>query len=239
MDRVLEPELMDSERDALEYNRMDHSAVNEQFIDDVLQFLSHCNKRLRQGDDPGFDELEDHVDVIASIIDFGTGTAQIPIALCKRCTEVRVMAIDMATSMLDLAIRNVDVAGFRHQIQLAQIDAKDTGLDDEMFDGLISNSIIHHIPKPAIVIEEMLRITREGGVIFVRDLMRPESETRLNELVSIYAGRESDYSKRLFKESLRASLSIEEVRDIVSNVGYNTDDVVETSDRHWTWTTVR
>lgn len=238
MDRILEPEIMDSERDALEYNRMDHRAVNQQFVDDALDFLFQQGKRLRQSDDPDFDDLENHTDVVASLIDFGTGTAQIPVELCRRCSHIRVMAIDMATSMLDLAIRNVDIAGFRDQIQLSQIDAKDTGLEDGMFDGLISNSIIHHIPNPKTVVEEMLRITREDGILFVRDLMRPESETSIDMLVDTYAGSESEYSKRLFKESLHASLSIDEIRDTVSAAGHNADHVNESSDRHWTWATV-
>lgn len=237
--RTLEPEVMDSEQDALEYNRMDHSAVNVNFVDEFLQFLTNSNLRLRAAEDPAFDELENNPKVIASLLDVGTGTALIPIELCKRSPEIRVMAIDLAVSMLDLATLNVDVAGFRNQIQLAQVDAKDSGLDDAMFDAVISNSIIHHIPDPATTVEEMIRTTREGGAIFVRDLMRPDSAAAVDSLVELYAGTESDYSRRLFGESLHASLSLEEMRELVSSFHGDPDSVVATSDRHWTWATVR
>jgi len=33
LDRTLEPEVMDSDQDAVEYNRMDNRAVNETFVE--------------------------------------------------------------------------------------------------------------------------------------------------------------------------------------------------------------
>ncbi len=237
--RTLGPEVIDSEQDVLEYNRMNHSAVNVRFVDELLQHLKSSDLRLRVAEDPSFEELDDCPEVIASLLDVGTGTARIPIELCKRSPEVRVMAIDLAVGMLDLAMRNVDIAGMRNQIQLAQIDAKDSGLEDEMFDAVISNSIIHHIPEPAEAVEEIIRMTRVGGVIFVRDLMRPESAEKVDSLVDLYAAEETDYSRSLFGDSLHASLSLEEIRELVSRFDIDPASVTATSDRHWTWATVQ
>lgn len=239
LERTLEPEVMDSVQDALEYNRMDHSLVNAVFVDDLLAFLNENEKRLRCAEDPPFDDLEESTEIVGSLLDLGTGTALLPIELCKRNPEVRIMAVDMAVSMLDIAVQNVDLASFRPQIQLAQIDAKDTGYETGMFDAVISNSIIHHIPEPAVVIEEMLRTTREDGVIFVRDLMRPASAEEVTSLVETYAGEESDYCRRLFGESLHASLSLDEMRELVSSFDVCPETVSATSDRHWTWAMVR
>jgi len=236
--RTLEPEVMDSAQDALEYNRMDHRAVNVKFVDELLLFIADHDKRLRTASDPLFDELEDQ-DVVGSLLDVGTGTALIPIELCKRNPEVRVMGIDLAASMLDLAIQNIDIAGFRNQIQLAQIDAKDSGYEDEMFDAVISNSIIHHIPDPATTVSEAIRTTRDGGVIFFRDLMRPDSASEVDSLVETYAGKESEYSRRLFGESLHASLTLNEMQSLVEQFGGSADSVTATSDRHWTWAMIR
>ena len=200
--------------------------------------MTDHDKRLRVDSDPLFDDLED-ADVIGSLLDVGTGTALIPIELCKRNPEVRVMGIDLAASMLDLAIQNIDIAGLRNQIQLAQIDAKDSGFEDAMFDAVISNSIIHHIPDPVTTVSEAIRTTREGGVIFFRDLMRPNSAAEVDSLVESHAADESEYSRRLFGESLHASLTLEEIRGLVEEYGGSPDSVVATSDRHWTWATIR
>ncbi len=238
MDRILEPEVMDTVDDARECNAMDHMAVNKEFVAHLAAFLEQAGKRYRTHDDPEFDKMEDP-DVVSGLLDVGTGTALIPIQLCKQQAGLRVMAIDMAVSMLELAIRNVDVACLRNEIQLIQVDAKDTGFEDEMFDAVISNSIIHHIPQPALVVAEMVRITRPGGVIFVRDLMRPESSAEVDHIVSTYAGEETEYSRRLFRDSLFASLTVDEMREFVAAAGCNADQVIATSDRHWTWATVR
>ena len=238
LERTLEPEVMDTAQDAREYNRMDHSAVNVKFVDELLSFLADQGKRLRIQSDPLFDDLEDQ-DVIGSLLDVGTGTALIPIELCKRNPEVRVMAIDLAASMLDLAIQNIDIAGLREQVQLGQVDAKDSGYEDGMFDAAISNSIIHHIPEPARTVSEMIRTTRDGGVIFVRDLMRPGCSEEVDSLVRTYAGDESEYSRRLFGESLHASLTLDEMKQLVEQFGVSPETVTATSDRHWTWATVR
>lgn len=238
MERILEPEVMDTTEDAREYNAMDHNAVNEKFYLDLAALVHDSGKRFRTEADPGFDDIED-TNLIGSLLDVGTGTALIPIELCNHQPGVRVMAIDLAASMLDLAITNIDIAGMRSQIQLAQIDAKDSGLEDDMFDAVISNSIVHHIPNPASTFNEMARVTRPGGVIFVRDLMRPESETEVDHIVETYAGEETEYSRRLFRDSLCASLTVEEVQQFVADAGCDPQHVRATSDRHWTWATVR
>jgi ubiquinone/menaquinone biosynthesis C-methylase UbiE len=238
LQRTLEPEVMDSEEDAREYNRMDHSEVNARFVDQLLDFMSANGKRMRTDDDPLVEDNDDP-DVVAGVLDVGTGTALIPIELCRRSDSIRVMAIDLAVSMLELAIRNIDIAGMRNQIQLDQVDAKDSGFEDGMFDAVISNSIIHHIPEPHLTVGEMIRTTRKGGVIFVRDLMRPESSEIVDSLVETYAGQESDYSKRLFGESLHASLSLQEMKELVASFDCDPESVTATSDRHWTWAMIR
>jgi 2-polyprenyl-3-methyl-5-hydroxy-6-metoxy-1,4-benzoquinol methylase len=235
--RKLEPEVMDSETDAREYNSMDHSAVNRVFVDDLFcfaqrQFQEHG--ALGQGQLPE-DEETISVFPLGDVLDVGTGTAQIPVALCKRHPYCRVMAMDLAASMLNLAVYNVEVAGLRQRIQLTQADAKQMLFSDELFDIVISNSILHHLADPSVCMREMLRVARPEGLLFIRDLMRPEDPQTLDHLVEQYAGAESDHSKRLFADSLHAALSLEEMQTLVSDLGYSPDTVTATSDRHWTW----
>jgi hypothetical protein len=65
--RTLEPEVMDTEREASEYDAMDHSGVNDLFVSD---FLAVCPP----------DALDDG----GQILDLGTGTALIPIEFCRQ-----------------------------------------------------------------------------------------------------------------------------------------------------------
>ncbi|HCA50635.1 MAG: ubiquinone biosynthesis protein UbiE [Rhodopirellula sp.] len=217
LERVLEPEVMDTYEEARDYDSMDHQAVNKLFVDDLLAVGNIGN----------------------DILDVGTGTAQIPVELCRQSEDCRIIAIDMAVHMLDLARFNIEVDGFTQRIFLQQIDAKDMLFESEMFDCVMSNSIIHHIPEPLAVLAESIRVTRPGGLLFFRDLLRPESGEEVAHLVSTYAGDENEHQRQMFDDSLRAALSLSEVRAMVSSLGFEAETVQATSDRHWTWIAIK
>ena len=225
--RVLEPEVMDSEKEAQEYNDMDHSVVNQHFVEELFKFA--------RDQTPAAADAE--VD-FGDVLDLGTGTALIPVELCRQDHDCRVMAVDLAVSMLELARYNVEAAGMIERITLAQVDAKRMGYDRGAFDLVMSNSIIHHIPDPVVCLQEMVRVTAEDGLLFIRDLMRPQDAETLEALVLTYTGKESEYSQQLFRDSLHAALSLDEIRDLVASLGFDPNSVQATSDRHWTWAAV-
>lgn len=214
--RTLEVEVMDTPEEARDYDEMDHAEVNRRFVDDLLAAAGQTDGQL--GD----------------VLDLGTGTAQIPIELCQRLDDCRVMAVDAAVHMLDLARLNVEIAGLITRIQLDKVDAKALPYDDGAFAVVMSNSIVHHISEPVHVLREAVRVLEPGGLLFVRDLLRPESEERLNELVQTYAGDESDHARQMFCDSLHAALNLDEIRQLAEQIGFPPDCVNQTSDRHWT-----
>ena len=67
IERVLEPEVMDTPDEAIAYDEMDHSYVNRLFVDDYLS-----------GVPEGVNDL----------LDLGTGTARIPIEMCRRIDDI-------------------------------------------------------------------------------------------------------------------------------------------------------
>jgi ubiquinone/menaquinone biosynthesis C-methylase UbiE len=173
------------------------------------------------------------------ILDLGTGTALIPIELCRRFEHCRVMAADAAVNMLELARYNVEIAGLTQRIELAQVDAKQLPFHETLFDVVMSNSIVHHIPEPIHVLREAVRVTRPGGLLFFRDLVRPDSEEQLSQLVATYTAGANEHQQRMFAESLQAALSLDEIRGLVASLGFGPETVQQTSDRHWTWTALK
>ena len=215
--RVLEPEVMDSLDEARDYDSMDHSRVNETFVDD-------------------FFALEHFPD---EVLDVGVGTARIPIDLCKRRKEIRVVGIDLAASMLQIAEMNVELANLRERILLDRQDAKRLTFDNHRFDAVISNSIVHHIPEPLQVLTESIRVLKPGGLLFFRDLLRPTNNLLVEQIVKTYAADEDEHARQMFEASLRAALSLEEILDFVTSLGFAAETVRATSDRHWTWSARR
>jgi ubiquinone/menaquinone biosynthesis C-methylase UbiE len=211
--RVLEPEVMDTPEEAHDYDAMDHSAVNRVFVEDF--------RELWDGRNP--------------ILDLGTGTAQIPIELCRQSAMARVVAIDLAEHMLAVGRENVRRAALAERIQLQRVDAKGVPFGDASFGAVISNSIVHHIPQPAGVLSEVVRVTAAGGLLFVRDLLRPADETTLRRLVATYAGDANQHQQQMLADSLHAALTLEEIRGLVAALGFDPATVRQTTDRHWTW----
>jgi ubiquinone/menaquinone biosynthesis C-methylase UbiE len=210
---------MDTAAEALDYDAMDHATVNATFVADLLAEYPEAALSTDEGLD---------------VLDIGTGTAQIPIALCRLCPDVRVVAIDLAAAMLHLGRTNVEVAGLTSQIRLDRIDAKQLPYSDCQFQLVISNSIVHHIPSPHDAMAEAVRVLAPGGLIFVRDLLRPVDDATVNHLVATYAAGANDHQRQLFDQSLRAALNLDEARALAESIGLAPNCVTQTSDRHWT-----
>jgi ubiquinone/menaquinone biosynthesis C-methylase UbiE len=215
--RVLEPEVMDSAEEARDYDAMDHAAVNAIFVSDFRAAW----------------------DGVSPVLDVGTGTAQIPIEFCRAVPAVRVVGVDAAESMLGVGRDNLARAGLVGRVELKLADAKALPFADGSFAAVMSNSIVHHIPDPGAVLAEMVRVLRPGGLVFVRDLLRPADEPALATLVNLYAAGANDHQRRLFADSLRAALTLAEIRDLVARLGHDPAAVRQTSDRHWTWSAVK
>lgn len=216
--RVLEVEVMDTPEEAVDYDAMDHSGVNRVFVADFLATFSVTD---------------------SEILDVGTGTAQIPIELCRQQPCAHVVAVDLAENMLRLARENVARAGLAGNIRVQRTDAKGFPFADSAFAAVISNSIVHHIPEPFRVLAEMVRVVKPGGAIFVRDLLRPADDATVRHLVQTYAGDANCHQQQMFDDSLRAALTLAEVRELIAKLNMNPLEVRPTTDRHWTWSTRR
>lgn len=217
--RVLEPEVMDTVKEAVDYDSMDHSTVNKQFVSDLLELVTTS---IPSG-------TNHHV------LDLGTGTALIPIELQQRTgTFETVFACDLSTEMLRVARTHLRDSPLEDSILPVFCDAKRLPMADQSCRIVMSNSIVHHIPEPLTVFKEMRRVISEGGFLFVRDLMRPESGETIEQIVQTYAGEENEHQQKMFRESLHAALTVDEVRELLRQSDFPPDWVQASSDRHWT-----
>ena len=212
MERILEPEVMDTEAEALEYDSMDFLAVNTVFAQQAVELGSR----------------------IAQVLDLGTGTARIPILIAQARPEWQVVAIDLAESMLAIAGENVVRAKLENQIQLQLMDAKQLPYPSSSFDGVISNSLIHHLPDPLPFFRELKRVLKPQGFILLRDLLRPSSPAIADAMVTEIGTEYSPHQTQLFRDSLGAAFTLAEIQSFVETVGLSDVKVYQSSERHWT-----
>jgi ubiquinone/menaquinone biosynthesis C-methylase UbiE len=209
LERVLEPEVMDTTEDADGYNAMDHSASSEAFVSRLIELGAE-----------GY------------ALDIGTGPGTIPVLACERIPGLRVMAVDMSPKMLAHAKRLADSSGNANRIEFQIADAKGLPFEDESFDVVFSNTILHHIPDPTHMLIEVGRMLRPGGTLLIRDLYRPNTKDELEALVAKHAADDTPYNRELFRASLYAALSVEELAMLAEAAFLEEAEIVIDTDRH-------
>ncbi|MEM9644091.1 MAG: class I SAM-dependent methyltransferase, partial [Planctomycetota bacterium] len=228
--RVLEPEIGSGDEDAWAYHEMDHAGVNQAFVDALFEGGS----------------------VGPRVIDLGCGTAAISILVAQRferladtmpnADECKVMGLDLDIAMLEIARRQIEIEGVTDRVSLQHSDLRSISEFESGFaDTVVSNTVLHHLPDPDSLIVSAIHLmggsTGEGGAagrVFVRDLVRPGSLAEVNALVDLYGADETESAKSLLHQSLRAALTLDEIREIVVGLGIPAAHVQMSSDRHWT-----
>ncbi len=213
MQRVLEPEVMDDREQAIAYARADFSAVNQGFVDRFRTTFPACTS--------------------GRVADLGCGPADIPIRLLQALPTVHVTAVDASAAMLAPARHAIAVAGLRDRIGLVQARLPDLPLRTGVFDAIVSNSLLHHLPDPSVFWREVRRLGHSGTAILVMDLFRPDSVAQAQALVNNAAATEPAVLRRDFLHSLLAAFRPAEVAAQLhaAGLGHLAPQIV--SERHW------
>ena len=209
MERVLEPEVMDTAEEADGYDEMDHSVPNAAFVERLAELGAH-----------------------GRVLDIGTGPGHLPLMLCERLADVQVIGVDLAEHMLRHAERHRAASRYKDRVEFRLADAKGLPFEDAAFDTVYSNTILHHIPDPRPFLGEALRVLKPGGVLLIRDLFRPDCPERALELVHEHAANETPYQQELFRASLCAAFTPDELAAVRDEVGIQNAEIVIDSDRH-------
>jgi ubiquinone/menaquinone biosynthesis C-methylase UbiE len=222
--RVPEPELMDSATEADDYDRMNFAEVHGRFVQDARAFLGASR----------------------AVLDVGTGTGSIPLAYAVDHLPERFVALDAAPAMLARAELNRRAHPSGARVVFVLGNATALPFLDGVFDGLFSNSLVHHLPNPVPFFSEIARVLPSGGRAFVRDLARPATEAMLHAQTDAHASIPADAvgedrarferQRALFHASLHAAFTVDEVAVMATEAGLRNATVALTSDRHWTLT---
>jgi 2-polyprenyl-3-methyl-5-hydroxy-6-metoxy-1,4-benzoquinol methylase len=211
--REPEPEPMDLPREARAYAEADFAEVNSAFVERLLELLA------------------DRRDV--SLIDLGTGPADIPVRIARLRPDWQITAVDVSEAMLDIARTAIALAEVGSQVQLVRADAKDpSSLPAGPFDAVISNSILHHLPDPVAFWQRVGELAAPDAWIFHRDLYRPDSAAAARAIVAAHAGEESELLRQEFHRSLLSAWTPQEIRGQLEAAGLAVLSVETINDRH-------
>jgi ubiquinone/menaquinone biosynthesis C-methylase UbiE len=180
MERTLEPELMEDERQALAYAKADFSTSNQWYVDHLLA---------------------DYPEELSRALDIGCGPGDVILRLAAARPGVRVTAIDGSDAMIALARSAASSAQLDHRITLLQGRIPGFPLEEHSFDAILSKDLLHHLPDPMVLWAEAQRLGRPGAVVYVMDLLRPDTREAARTIVETVAGDELPILKEDFYAS--------------------------------------
>ncbi len=93
------------------------------------------------------------------VLDVGTGTGDMALALAKRWPGVEVVGLDPTASMLEVARRKREAPG----ICWIQADGLHLPFADASFDGTVSAFVLRNVVDVPLALAEQRRVVRNGG----------------------------------------------------------------------------
>ncbi|MGK7295190.1 MAG: class I SAM-dependent methyltransferase [Candidatus Wenzhouxiangella sp. M2_3B_020] len=213
LDRTPEPELMDTPAQVRAYAGADFAESNQWFVDRLAE------------------QLEAEAIAPGRLVDLGCGPGDICIRAARALPEWTIEGVDAGPNMLDFARDEVQRAGLADRIALTLARLPDP-LDGRVYDCVISNSLLHHLPDPGVLWTGIARLAAPGAWIQVMDLERPDTRDEANALVERYAADEPEVLRADFRNSLHAAWRVDEVREQLREAGLQLE-CEPVSDRHW------
>jgi cyclopropane fatty-acyl-phospholipid synthase-like methyltransferase len=212
MDRILEPELMDDDEQALAYAQADFEVENQGFVDRFREYF------------PDFSE--------GHIYDLGCGPGDIPIRLARALPGCHVTGIDASLPMIKLAEEAVSQAGMSHRVTFRRERFQDLA-GASFADAAISNSLLHHVPNPFQFWNKLRQMVKSGAPVLVMDLLRPATADEARAIVDRYAPCEPEILRRDFYNSLLAAFTEDEISSQLARMNLTRLLIDVIDDRHW------
>jgi len=189
---------MDDEEQSIAYAAADFSTSNQLFVDSLVRdFPAH----------------------LRAVVDIGCGPADVVIRLAKAAADATIIAIDGSAPMIELGRAAARAAGVDSRLTLLHTRIPGPPPEARSFDAVLSKDLLHHLPDPQVLWNEVKRLGRPGAAVYVMDLVRPETVAAAQAMVQEGAGSEHPILQHDFYASLLAAFTMDEVRAQVAAAG--------------------
>lgn len=132
------------------------------------------------------------------ILDAGCGFGGTDIILAEKFPQCTITGIDLSERLLDIANQLRDDAGLKESIQFELKDVQKTGYANNSFDGVLNINMVHIVEDPVQMLNEIERVLKPEGFLFITDLKRSWLGIIEREIKSAFTLQEA---KSLFNRS--------------------------------------
>lgn len=153
------------------------------------------------------------------MIDIGCGPCDVMVRLADACPDIHITAVDGSAAMIDLARKTVRASGHESRIAVIQGYIPGLALPEHGFDAVLSKDLLHPLPDPMVLWNEVQRLGRSGAAVHVMDLIRPDTPQDAYDIVAKVAPDAHTILRQDFYNSLCAAFTIDEVNAQLKQAG--------------------
>ncbi len=215
MHRTPEPELMLGEEQARGYSEADFEEPHSRFIELFARSF------------PG-------EAAAGNVLDLGCGPADISLRFARAYPQARIHGVDGSEAMLRFGKQAVCREGLEKRVQLIHCTLPTMELPQKSYDGVISNSLLHHLQDSQVLWQTIKQFSLPAAPVFIMDLIRPVNEAQAQKWVETYAATATEVVKHDFFHSLLAAYRPDEVRSQLDEAGLAHFHLEVIRDRHMT-----
>ncbi len=153
----------------------------------------------------------------SNILEVGPGPGYLSIELSKLC-NYKITGLDVSETFVEIANKNAVSAGVKIDFQKGNVSAMP--FPDKQFDFLICTSSFKNFSEPVEALNEMYRVLKPGGKVWISDLRKNISDDSIDCFVTDTLnmnGLGGLFTKYTFKHTLRPrAYTAEQFRELIS-----------------------
>jgi ubiquinone/menaquinone biosynthesis C-methylase UbiE len=132
------------------------------------------------------------------VADVGTGTGFVAAGIAPRVG--RVLAVDNALAMLEVARKNLVELGITN-VELLEGNVGALPLKSGCVDAAFANMVLHHAEDPGVMLLEMARVVKPGGVVVILDEVDHPYGWMREEHADIWLGFKAEQVEGFFRKA--------------------------------------
>jgi ubiquinone/menaquinone biosynthesis C-methylase UbiE len=149
------------------------------------------------------------------VLDVGTGFGMLAMTFACQNPDVEVVGLDVSEKMVEKGRALVETRGLANRISFETADAKDMPFPRSAFDAVISYGSLHHWIEPERVFDEINRVRKPTGMIYIADLRRDQPRIPLWLLYLFVRVRAGHQMGKEMLASVNAAYTPQEIAEIM------------------------
>ncbi|MBN2322258.1 MAG: methyltransferase domain-containing protein [Spirochaetes bacterium] len=105
-------------------------------------------------------------------LELGPGPGYLGLEWLKNTTGTSLIGLDISSDMITVAERNAEEYGLSDRVDYVQSSGAMTPFKDETFDAVFTNGSLHEWSEPKKTFDEIWRVLKKGGRVFISDMRR-------------------------------------------------------------------